>query len=239
MELTLKNKNLHSAILFPIIFLSTNLFAQSSLSLSAGGDLVSRYIWRGLEINSAPNLQPAVEGSIGGFAVGFWGSYAFSERTSTDELDFYAGYTISTESAGDIGLLFTDYYFPTGSRISDFSDTSSHYLEAAVSYSGPSSVPLSFFLGYTFKPASVKALYWEVGYSTSMDAFGFDIFIAGTNGGDGGYYGSTDFAVINTGFKVSQDISIGESLKMPLFVSFITNPNAETVYLVFGVGLKI
>ena len=236
----MKLRNNYSAILILISLLSTNLLAQSSFSLSAGGDLVSRYIWRGLEINGAPNLQPAVEGSFGGFAVGFWGSYAFSERTSTDELDFYAGYTFSTESAGDFGLLFTDYYFPTGSRISDFSDTSSaHYLEAAVTYSGPSSLPLSLFLGYTFKPAGVEALYWEVSYSASVDAFGFDIFVAGTNGGEGGYYGATDFAVINTGFKVSQDINIGESLQMPLFVSFIANPNEETVYLVFGVGLKI
>jgi len=235
----LKLKNIYLAILNIIILLSTNSSAQSSFSLSAGGDLVSRYIWRGLEINSAPNLQPAVEGSIGGLAVGFWGSYAFSERTSTDELDFYAGYTFSTQSAGDFGLLFTDYYFPTGSRISDFSDTSAHYLEAALTYSGPSSIPLSIFLGYTFNPASVKALYWEVSYSASIDAFGLDIFLAGTNGGDGGYYGTTDFAVINTGFKVSQDINIGESLQMPLSVTFIANPNAETVYLVFGVGLKI
>ncbi len=139
-------------------------------------------VWRGLEINGAPNLQPNVEGSIGGFAIGFWCSYAFAERGSTDELDFYAGYTISIESAGDFGLLFTDYYFTTGHRLSDVSDTSAHFLEAAVSYSGPSSILISIFLGCTFKPASVKSLYWEVGYSTSIDAFGSDIFVGGIDG---------------------------------------------------------
>ena len=219
--------------------MSTNLYSQSSFSISAGGDLVSRYIWRGLEINGSPNLQPSVEGSIDGFAIGFWGSYAFAERATTDEIDFYASYTISTESAGDIGLLFTDYYFPIGSKVSDFSDTSTHFLEAAVSYSGPSSIPISIFLGYTFKPASVKSLYWEVGYSASIDAFGFDVFVGGTDGGESSYYGSTEFAVINTGFKVSQDVKLSESLQMPLFVSFIANPNADIVHLVFGVGLKI
>lgn len=230
-------KLLFSTIL--IIIITSSLQAQSSFSLSAGGDIVSRYIWRGLEINGTLNIQPTVEATYGGLTAGLWGSYAFAERGSTDELDFYAGYTISTESAGDFGLLFTDYYFTTGHRLSDVSDTSAHFLEAAVTYSGPSSIPISIFLGYTFKPASVKSLYWEVGYSTSIDAFGFDIFVGGTDGGAAEYYGSTEFAVITTGFKASQDITLGESLQMPLSVSFILNPKQETVYLVFGVGLKI
>lgn len=198
-------KLLFSTIL--IIIITSSLQAQSSFSLSAGGDIVSRYIWRGLEINGTLNIQPTVEATYGGLTAGLWGSYAFAERGSTDELDFYAGYTISTESA--------------------------------VTYSGPSSIPISIFLGYTFKPASVKSLYWEVGYSTSIDAFGFDIFVGGTDGGAAEYYGSTEFAVITTGFKASQDITLGESLQMPLSVSFILNPKQETVYLVFGVGLKI
>jgi hypothetical protein len=235
----LRLRNIYPAIIALISIISTTLNAQSSFSLSASGDLVSRYIWRGLEINGSPNIQPAVEGSIAGFAAGFWGSYAFAERTTSDEIDFYAGYTFSTKSAGDFGLLYTDYYYPTGNRFSDYSDSSAHFLEAAVTYSGPSSLPISIFLGYTFKPSNLKALYWEVGYSASIDAFGFDIFVGGTDGREGGYYGTTEFAVINTGFKASQDVNIGESLIMPLFVSFIVNPDAETIYLVFGVGLKI
>ncbi len=83
----MKLRNIYSNVIVLISFISTN-YSQSSFSLSASGDFVSRYIWRGLEINASPNLQPAVEGSIGGFAVGFWGSYAFAERTTTDEIDF-------------------------------------------------------------------------------------------------------------------------------------------------------
>ncbi len=133
------------------------------------------------------------------------------------KLTFNAGYTISTESAGDFGLLYTDYFFPTGNRFSDYSDSSAHFLEAAVNYSGPASFPISIFLGYTFKPSNLKALYWEVGYSASVDAFGLDIFVGGTDGGEGGYYGPNEFAVINTGFKASQDIQLSKSLTMPLY----------------------
>ena len=224
-----------------IIIITSSLPAQSSFDLSGGAHFVNRYIWRGLEINGTPNIQPTVEAIYGGLTAGLWGSYAIAESSTSDEIDLYLSYTFSTTSAGDFSFLFTDYYFPVGSRISDFSDSSSHYLEASFNYSGPSAIPISLYLGYTFKPKLTQALYWEVSYASTVTSFGFNIFVGGTDGGkdDAAYYGTSAFAVINTGFIVSKVIELNETFSMPLSVSFILNPNQEKVYLIFGVGLSM
>jgi hypothetical protein len=67
-----------------LLFTSLQVFPQS-FSVSAGGDLVSRYIWRGLNVNDAVNIQPALSLSFGNAAVGVWGSYSLNSNNTTDD----------------------------------------------------------------------------------------------------------------------------------------------------------
>ncbi|MBK7629177.1 MAG: hypothetical protein IPJ23_00235 [Ignavibacteriales bacterium] len=65
-------------------------FAQD-LSLTVSADLVSRYIWRGIDVNDAVNIQPNLSLAVGGFSAGFWGSYSLSnnpiDNTFNQEID--------------------------------------------------------------------------------------------------------------------------------------------------------
>ena len=118
-----------TALLMAIILNSAS-FAQT---VGLGADFASKYIWRGLIINNAANVQPSLTFNSSGFSAGFWGSYSTGNLAfSTDELDIFASYTFSGE-AGDFGLLITDYFFPNaGLRLGDFTDGGgAHTLEAA------------------------------------------------------------------------------------------------------------
>ena len=69
--------------LFTFLFLSlVNITFAQDLSLNLGADVASLYIWRGLNINDAVNIQPSLTLSVSGLSVGFWGSYGFMDKTA-------------------------------------------------------------------------------------------------------------------------------------------------------------
>jgi len=75
--------------------------------LSIGADLVSRYVWRGLDYGASPSIQPYMEAAIGNFAIGAWGAYT-TNLPGVQEVDLYLRYTIMDMLT--IGV--TDYFFP-------------------------------------------------------------------------------------------------------------------------------
>jgi hypothetical protein len=42
---------------------------------------------------------------------------------------------------------------------------------------------------------------------------------------------------VNLGLTVSKDIKITDKFALPVFGSFITNPEAENVFFVFGISI--
>jgi hypothetical protein len=57
-----------------------------------------------------------------------------------------------------------------------------------------------------------------------------------TDTGETGYYGSGP-GVINLGITASREIRITETFSLPVSASLITNPQAENIFLVFGISL--
>ncbi len=226
--------------IYAIAVLSLLSFSINAQDLSLGADFVNRYIWRGLEINDSPNIQPALSLGYKGLEVGLWGSYTLSNEVSeTDEIDAYVGYTINSE-AGDISLLLTDYYFPNaGVELSDFDgDGGAHTLEAALGFS-PASFPISFLVAYNIHNDDGNNIYFELGYSATISDVEFGLFAAAAAGSEEnpGYYGTEDFSFINIGLSASKSIKITEDFELPISSSFIVNPNADIAYLVFGFSL--
>ncbi|MBU2508350.1 MAG: hypothetical protein KJ799_16760 [Bacteroidetes bacterium] len=84
------------------VLLITGIFAQIiPQEVTVGADVVSRYVWRGLIINTTPNVQPSVAFSHGNFDAGVRGSYTFAESQAlSEENDLSFGYTIRTENFG-------------------------------------------------------------------------------------------------------------------------------------------
>ncbi len=112
-----------------IVMALTMLVNSAFAGLSYSGDVVSRYIFRGVDFgdpvnyynekgnyNNSPAFQPGIKYSFGetGLYVGFWGSMGLGSYSSQemDEADLYAGYDFSLGGI-DYTLGYTHYTFPS------------------------------------------------------------------------------------------------------------------------------
>ena len=232
----------------PMINLVITLFFISPINaqeLSVGADVVSRYIWRGIESGGhSPSIQPTIEFSTSGFALGVWGALPTANPDALEEMDIYANYSFNLNNLGSFSLGFTDYMFPnSGTKIGNFNNyddeggPGAHFIEANVIYSGPESLPIYLSVNVFFYNLENNPIYFELGYSTSVSNTPLDVFIGGTPGEDGMYYGVNNFSIINTGIKVSKEIKFTDSFSLPVFGSVILNPASEDLYYVLGISL--
>jgi len=222
-----------SAILIAsAIFLTSNtsLKAQeeSESPISIGADLMSRYVWRGLDYGASPSIQPYFEAAFGGFAIGAWGAYT-TNLPGVQEMDLYLNYTI--KDVVTVGVI--DYFFPNeifGADYYEFrKDSSNHVIEGFASFNGLENLPLTATFGVNLYNDSENSMYFELGYSFSI----LDVFIGM---GNGVYTTNTEFAVVNLGISASKEIPITEKYGIPISASLITNPNAKQIHLVFGIS---
>lgn len=241
-----------SVVLIATIIPKTG-YAKEGVNVSASVDVISRYMWRGLMINDAPNVQPAITVQAGMLEMGLWGSSTLSKTNQAEdnyafshELDFWMGLSHTFGSGLGISALLTDFYFPNaGIGVSEFNNyddedgPGGHTIEAGVSLSGPDALPLSLSAYINIFNDAGNNTYVELDYSTSLSAADFDCFLGVTGGSkkNQAYYGSEDFAVINLGFTVSRELAVSESFSLPIFVTYILNPNADNNYLLVGFSL--
>ncbi len=158
-------------ILFSITLLLALVMFQAGFSqekkcnipfkLNVGADLMSRYVWRGMDYGSSPSIQPTLSFGIGDFEIGYWGAIAVT--TNYLESDLYAKYTYKGFS-----VAVTDYYIPA--LATEFNDTrysycysknkidfdtttglslnkfTTHSIEASLQYKGPEKFPISILV---------------------------------------------------------------------------------------------
>ena len=238
-----------------LILTPVRTFSQSeSSNFSIGTDVVSRYIWRGLNLGgSSPHIQPYVEYAFGnsGLSVGAWGSHSMGASSTGAEADIYLSYSFMDMFS--IGI--TDYFFPSDRQFAmdsyfDYdSETTSHTLEAMLSFDGTESFPVSIMFAMNFYGAdgtdengdNYMAKYLEIGYSTSLPDGEISVFAGAAlddpkeEEGAVGWYGNSA-GIINLGTSVSKSIKITDDYSLPISSSLIFNPEAENIYLVFGVS---
>jgi hypothetical protein len=190
--------------------------AQES-SWTAGADLVSNYIWRGLKFGNGPALQPKVEFNSGIFTLGGWGSYCFSNNEAP-ETDLY----MSLSSKSGLSLTFTDYYFPGTSYFKG----DAHYFEPMLAFEkGNFKLLGAYMVGH-----ETSDLYLEAGLAAGP--------VNLTMGaGEGQYSKNGKFNVCNIGIGTSKEIKITDSFSLPVSGSLILNPSSEQLYIVFAVSL--
>ncbi|MBI1933349.1 MAG: hypothetical protein HYS24_12510 [Ignavibacteriales bacterium] len=228
------NKLLALAI---FLIFTSSLLAQTTLS--GGADFVSRYVWRGLDFGNSGSIQPSLSLAAGNFEVGFWGSYPFTNDASgAEEMDLYMSYSIS-----DFSLIVTDYYYPNSAyKYGNYKDDQEggHIIEAGLSFAGNEKFPISLAAYMNLYNDNDHSVYFEVGYSTEIETVGLDLFVGGTPGGEKLMWYKTDkFNLINVGVKVSKDIKITDDFALPIFTSYVLNPNQEVSYLIFGASLSM
>lgn len=198
------------------------------VDVSAGADVVSSYVWRGLYSGPA-SVQPGISVSAGNFSVGAWGSTGFD--SDWREFDLYAGYSI-----GNASVLVTDYFFPRtlpDGVDSGYFDYSEHVFEATLGYSLGESLPLSLVWNTNFAGDDDYSSYFEASYSFPVGGADIDLVLGGTPW-EGAY--SDGFALVNASVKARKEIAITDSFSLPVFTQAIVNPDTEDIFLVFGVS---
>ncbi len=203
-------------------------------SVSIGADVVSRYVWRGLDFGESLAVQPAITFGAGGLEFGAWGSYSVSASgASANENDLWATYTVAAASGLSVAVGITDYYFPAPDARAGFGAGAAHTVEVSLAFSGPETFPISLFGGVL---AESGVLYGEVGVPVELSGVGVGLHI-GFVGGESDFYGTDGAAVVNVGVTASKALAITETFAVPVSVAYILNPDQDRAHLVFGFSI--
>jgi hypothetical protein len=232
----------HFKTIVLLLLLATGLNANANdtlkVDLTVGADLVSHYIWRGLNLGNSPAIQPTMGITYGGLSFGSWASYSVNP-SSFQEVDLYLSYTIGSFTFG-----VNDYYNPVDSM--GVSDTYFNYGKSSTLHSLEPFITLSEIGGTGFSATAaffaygndrdennknLYSSYLELSYSANVKDLGFTFFGGGTV--NKGYYAGKP-AVTNLGITISKEIKITDGFALPCKGSFIVNPNTQNVYFVFG-----
>jgi len=227
---------LQALVMLLLLSGTSSLFAQSDtlpqFSASANVDLVSRYIWRGQEYGHAPSIQPGLSATWKDFTLGAWGAYKFT-GAGVQETDFYL-----SKNVGPLTFAIWDYWSFCDTSYMDFFNyspkTTSHLLEAQMLLSGGEKLPFNLLVSYFFFGADTsKSIYLELQYLHSSGPLDL-LFFAGFQP-KGEYYG-TNATFVNVGCTAIKTVEVTDRWSLPVSLSLIANPSAESIYLVAGIS---
>lgn len=228
---------------------------------SFGCDFVSRYIWRGMNLGgNTPSLQPLIGVDFGNdkhaFTFGTFGAWSFGGQ-QLQEADLFLTYTWNEL----LTLTVNDYFFPTddgtgGDYFHYEAETTGHLFEGMIQFNGTEKFPVSLMFAMNFYGADAMKLnpdgtsngirmskYAEIGYTREFSDMKWQIFAGAALDnpdeglGEKGFYGNTSAGVINLGCKFSKEIQFSNGFALPVQAQLIFNPEAERVFMVFGLSL--
>ena len=208
------------------------------IEIGLGADVVSQYIWRGMELGH-PSLQPQLSAAWKGLSLSAWGNIGLTNNNDARELDLTLSYSIGGLSVG-----VNDYWadgFDTRYFYYKHPDTG-HSFEGFVAYDfGILNVSWqTFFAGYDHMLESDRraySSYFEVGAPFRLATCEWRA-AAGFVPWKSDYYSTTGFAVTNLSLRAMKEVKITDSFSLPLFGELIANPCHQNMYFVFGFTVK-
>lgn len=226
-------------ITFILLFFAVGAYSQISIS-EAEITLQSRHIWRGFKLGDAPMLEPSVTVSHGNFSFNVWAAKTLNNSYS--EVDLIPSYQI-----GELTLSLLDYYVPEigedNSYLNFRKGESCHTLEFSLdNYSGEKSrfkwMIGTFFAGDRNEETGRQnfSTYIEFKYPFNFYTIDAEPFVGLTP--FKGYY-ADDFALINSGLKLSRDVKLTSKLACPLNLTYTYNPYTDCHFVTFGLGLAL
>ena len=207
----------------------------SAQEFSFGADIVSRYIFRGIDFGESASVQPSLTFSSGGLEIGTWASYATNPGSAdVNEHDLWIGY-----SAGAFSVGITDYYFPNGGvAFSDFSGDGegAHWIEPYASFGGTDSFPVTLYAAYMAHNDVDNSLYLNASMPFAVGGMEMSFGI-GASAGESALYLTEGFSIIDMVLGASKSIPITDKFELPVSISYILNPTEDKSFLVFGISL--
>lgn len=205
-------------LLLTAIALPATSMAQDKVEFGFGGDLVSKYVWRGQELGGF-SAQPYVSVGYKGLSLTAWGSIGF-DSDDDKEIDLTLAY-----ETGNLSFSITDYWYPEYSG--------AHTFEAQVGYdfgilaanwytniSGDDEEYASY-ISLT-APFSLIGLDWEA--EVGATPWGTD------------YYGTDKFSICDLSLGASKEIKITDSYSTSIFAKATFNPTTEKFYATVGIS---
>ena len=124
------------------IFISAHSVSAQDVSGGFAVDVMSKYIWRGMESHNKVAVQTDLSLGYKGFTIDFWSDYKTGEESGIDEVDFTLDYTKSFSlKRGEVSLSGGYIYYDI-----DGGDTQEVYLGAGYN---DKILSLPFSLGVT------------------------------------------------------------------------------------------
>jgi hypothetical protein len=214
--------------------------ANSPVSL--GADLVSRYVWRGVECSDSPSIQPYLTYARGPLTLGAWGSVSFTPAVDAPLVEHDLSLSLSHSfGGGALSGAVTDYHFPSAG-IEYFNYRSggdgAHTVDVCLTYTRSGAFPIGLVSSVNIHNDPDHAFYAELFYPVTTNGVDIKAFAGGTTGKNAWYaVNERGFHFINVGVSAQKTVSIGEGSTMPVSVAFILNPYQEIPYLVFKISL--
>ena len=212
--------------------------AQDEVETTVSADVVSTYVWRGMECGSAA-IQPTLGIGYKGLSLSAWGSYGLVDTNDAKEFDLTLAY-----STGGFNIGITDYWFNTPEEryfLYDANKTS-HIFEANIGYDfGPAAIQwFTNFAGndgYNKDGKRAYSSYVELCAPFKLASVDWSATIGAVPYATD-FYGVDGFAVTNVSLKATKDIKVTDSFSIPVFAQVAANPSTEKAYLVFGFTLQ-
>ena len=213
--------------------------AQDKWETGISADLVSTYVWRGLELGHV-SVQPSLEVAYKGLSFSAWGNVGISHPDDTKEFDLAVAYTL-----GGFNVALTDFWTSDGGdpRTRYFmyeSHRTNHVFELNLGYDFGFACLQWFtnFAGNDYKKKDGKraySSYVEVVVPFKLSAIEWTA-TAGAVLYETDYYnsGTSGFAVTNLALKAFKDIKITDTFSVPMFAEVSANPCTQKTYLVLG-----
>jgi len=212
-----------------------------------GADIVSSYVWRGLQVDASPNIQGWGEFGNDFFSVGVWASSNFNG--SYTEADVYAGFAL-----GGFNVLLTDYFVGSDDFFNFDKNTTIHVAELALQYTISDNFPLQFTFGTLifgddkqissfdingdpiFNKKNNFSSYIELMYTITHGDTEISCVAGGTTH-ESYFYSSERASIINLGVTASKEIKITDNFSLPISFGLTVNPELESIYAVIGITL--
>ena len=229
---------------------------EGAVTVGASADLVSSYVWRGIQYSNRANLQPSVWLDKGAWELGTWGSHEFKGDDGFHEQDFWLTYSLPEASIGSLAVTLNDYFSTQDSQHNRFLDysgvencsadegvgdpprcgTGNHTLEVVGSYSAPT-VPIGLMVAYNFYNDPENALYSEASFTPEVAGFELGLTAGGVLRKSEWYYGVDKASFTNLGASIGRSLEMA-SFSIPLSAQIIRNPFLEETYYVLSAGVS-
>ena len=215
--------------------------AQDNVEATVETDVVSQYIWRGMDLGHA-SIQPTLGVAYKGLSLSAWGSVGLTDPDDNREIDLTLSYT-----TGELSVGITDYWNTEGrdpeNRYFRYNaHSTNHVFEANVGYDfGPLSLQWNTIFagndGYNKNDKRAYSSYIEAAAPFNLGGCEWQAVLGAVPYATD-YYGADGFIINNVSLRAQRNIKITDSFSLPVFGQISVNPSTEHAYFLFGFTLK-